>query len=337
MQIVNTCEASLSGGEYHKISTRGNAFSYLADNSTFSTTNDDNGVIDRTNPGAALNGTVYVVPHTHDFSTNAKCACGLSCPHASVDTDTGICNDCKQQVSSVKLTKGGKVTMFNSLPAAVTEAAKVENAGSTIALLTDIDLNDSSLNIGNPDCDFTIDLNGKELKTMGTLFNLPYLGQTLTIINTANKQAKIAAAEAFDIGYVNSTINIGQNSGNSSIRFDLTDTLVKYTEVYHGSWPMTVNIYGGEYYCKGDYALNVSVPYAVANIKGGEFTGKLGGVYAAGSGKLTASDGKFLTFDTENGYGLIVNGSDAQVALSGGEYQGIQTDTRELSGLLAGG
>ena len=88
---------SLSGGEYHKISTRGNAFSYLADDSTFSTTNDGNGVIDRTNPGEALNGTVYVVSHTHDFSTNAKCVCGLSCPHTDVDTDTGICNDCKQR------------------------------------------------------------------------------------------------------------------------------------------------------------------------------------------------------------------------------------------------
>ena len=337
LQIVNTCEASLSGGEYNKISTNGDVFSYLADGSTFSTANSGTGVIDRTNPGEALNGMVYVVPHTHDFSTNAKCACGLSCPHASVDTDTGICNDCKQQVSSVKLTKGGKVTMFNSLPAAVTEAAKVENAGSTIALLTDIDLNDSSLDIGNPDCDFIIDLNGKALKTTGTLFNLLYFGQTLTIINTANKQAKIAAAEAFDIGRVSSVVNIGQSSGHSSIRFDLTETFVKYAEGNHVNAPMTVNIYGGEYRCTGDYALNVSVPYAVADIKGGEFTGKLGGVYAAGSGKLTAAGGKFLTFDTENGYGLIVNGSDAQVALSGGEYQGIQTDTRELSDLLAGG
>ena len=52
---------------------------------------------------------------------------------------------------------------------------------------------------------------------------------------------------------------------------------------------------------------------------------------------MTASGGKFLASDTENGYGLTVNGSDAQVALSGGEYQGIQTDTRELSDLLAGG
>ena len=337
LYILNGGTVSLSGGEYHKISTNGDVFSYLADNSTFSTTNDDNGVIDRTNPVAALNGKVYVVPHTHDFSTNAKCACGLSCPHASVDTDTGICNDCKQQVSSVKLTKGGKVTMFNSLPDAMTEAAKYENAGSTVTLLTDIDLHDGSLNIATSDCNFTIDLNGKELKTTGTLFNLLYFGQTLTIINTANKQAKIAAAEAFDIGHVSSVVNIGQDSGHSSIRFDLTETFVKYAEGDHVNAPMTVNIYGGEYCCTGNYALNVSVPYAVADIKGGEFTGKLGGVYAAGSGKLTAAGGKFLASEAENGYGLTINGSDAQVALSGGEYQGIQTDTRELSDLLAGG
>ena len=337
LYIPNGGTVTISGGKYHKISTNGDVFSYLADGSTFSTANSGTGVIDRTNPGNALDGTIYVVSHTHNFQTNAKCVCGLSCPHTDVDTDTGICNDCHQRAGSVKLTKGSKVTMFNSLPAAVTEAAKVENAGSTIALLTDIDLNDSSLDIGNPDCDFIIDLNGKALKTTGTLFNLLYFGQTLTIINTANKQAKIAAAEAFDIGRVSSVVNIGQSSGHSSIRFDLTETFVKYAEGNHVNAPMTVNIYGGEYRCTGDYALNVSVPYAVADIKGGEFTGELGGVYAAGSGKLTAAGGKFLTFDTENGYGLIVNGSDAQVALSGGEYQGIQTDTRELSDLLAGG
>lgn len=337
LYATNGGTISLSGGEYNKISTNGDVFSYLADGSTFSTANSGTGVIDRTNPGAALNGTVYVVPHTHDFSTNAKCACGLSCPHASVDTDTGICNDCKQQVSSVKLTKGGKVTMFNSLPAAVTEAAKVENAGSTIALLTDIDLHDSALDITNPNCDFIIDLNGKTLKTTGTLFNLLYFGQTLTIINTADTQATLEATKAFDIGHVSSVVNIGQDSGHSSIRFDLTETLVKYAEGDHVNAPMKVNIYGGEYRCTGDYALNVSVPYAVADIKGGEFTGKLGGVYAAGGAKLTVSGGKFHAPDTGNGYGLTVNGSDAQVALSGGEYQGIQADTRKLSGLLVGG
>ena len=337
LYIPNGGTVTISGGEYHKISTNGDVFSYLADGSTFSTANSGTGVIDRTNPGAALNGTVYVVPHTHDFSTNAKCACGLSCPHASVDTDTGICNDCKQQVSSVKLTKGGKVTMFNSLPDAMSEAAKYENAGSTVTLLTDIDLHDGSLNIATSDCDFTIDLNGKELKTTGTLFKLPAYKQTLTIINTANTQAKIAAAKAFDIGHVSSVVNIDQDSRHSSIRFDLAETLVKYAEGDHVNAPMTLNIYGGEYYCTGDYALNVSVPYAVADIKGGKFTGKLGGVYAAGGAKLTVSGGKFLAPDTGNGYGLTVNGSDAQVALSGGEYQGIQADTRKLSGLLVGG
>ena len=329
---------TLSGGEYHKISVNvDDPFALTADGCAFSVKSDDSGVIDRTNPGDALDGTVYVVSHTHNFQTNAKCVCGLTCPHANVDTDTGICYDCNLQAGTVKLTKGSTVTMFNSLPAAVTEAAKVENASSIVALLTNIDLSDSSLDIGNPDCDFTIDLNGKELKTTGTLFKLPAYKQTLTIINTANKQAKIAAAKAFDIGHVSSVVNIGQDSGHSNIRFNLTETLVEYATGYHVNAPMTVNIYGGEYNCKGDYALNVSVPYAAANIMEGEFSGKLGGIYAAGGAKLSASGGKFLTSDTENGYGLTVNGSDAQVALSGGEYQGIQADTRELSGLLAGG
>ena len=341
--MENGGSAKLYGGEFHGITPSGNRLDLLTDRSALSTTDSEGDIFDLSDSEKSLAGTVYAVPHTHDFkASTSKCKCGLPCAHSHIDTETGICASCGQLLKTARYTaKNGDITLYDTLQEAINEAqqigAGVDHRGSTVALLTDIDLHDSALDITNPNCDFIIDLNGKTLKTTGTLFQLPDYNQTLTVINTANKQAKIAAAEAFDIGHVSSVVNIGQSSGYSNIRFDLTDTLVKYTEVYHGSWPMTVNIYGGEYCCTGDYALNVSVPYAVADIKGGEFTGKLGGVYAAGSGKLTAAGGKFLTFDTENGYGLIVNGSDAQVALSGGEYQGIQTDTRELSDLLAGG
>ena len=341
--MENGGSAKLYGGKFHGITPSGSRLDLLTDRSALSTTDDESGIFDLSDSENSLAGTVYAVPHTHDFkASTSKCKCGLPCAHSHIDTETGICASCGQLLKTARYTaKNGDITLYDTLQEAINEAqqigAGVDHRGSTVALLTDIDLHDSALDITNPNCDFIIDLNGKTLKTTGTLFNLPYFGQTLTIINTANKQAKIAAAEAFDIGHVSSVVNIGQNSENSSIRFDLTETLVKYATGYLVNAPMTLNIYGGEYHCEGNYALNVSVPYAVADIKRGEFTGKLGGVYAAGRAKLTASGGKFLTFDTENGYGLIVNGSDAQVALSGGEYQGIQADTRELSGLLAGG
>lgn len=267
----------------------------LTDRSALSTTDSEGDIFDLSNSENSLAGTVYAVPHTHDFkASTSKCKCGLPCAHSHIDTETGICASCGQLLKTARYTaKNGDITLYDTLQEAINEAqqigAGVDHRGSTVALLTDIDLHDSALDITNPNCDFIIDLNGKTLKTTGTLFNLLYFGQTLTIINTANKQAKIAAAEAFDIGHVSSVVNIGQDSGHSSIRFDLTETLVKYAEGDHVNAPMTVNIYVGEYCCTGNYALNVSVPYAVADIKGGEFTGKLGGVYAAGSGKLTAA------------------------------------------------
>ena len=341
--MENGGSAKLYGGEFHGITPSGNRLDLLTDRSALSTTDSEGDIFDLSNSENSLTGKIYAVLHTHDFRTStSKCKCGLPCTHSHINTETGICASCGQLLKTARYTaKNGDITLYDTLQEAINEAqqigAGVDHRDSTVALLTDIDLHDSALDIGNPDCDFIIDLNGKTLKTAGTLFKLPAYNQALTIINTANKQAKIAAAEAFDIGHVSSVVNIGQDSGHSSIRFDLTETFVKYAEGDHVNAPMTVNIYGGEYRCTGDYALNVSVPYAVADIKGGEFTGKSGGVYAAGSGKLTAAGGKFLASDAENGYGLTINGSDAQVALSGGEYQGIQTDTRELSDLLAGG
>ena len=341
--MENGGSAKLYGGEFHGITLSGSRLDLLTDRSALSTTDSEGDIFDLSNSENSLAGTVYAVPHTHDFkASTSKCKCGLPCAHSHIDTETGICASCGQLLKTARYTaKNGDITLYDTLQEAIKEAqqigAGVDHRDSTVTLLTNIDLHGRSLDIGNPDCDFTIDLNGKELKTTGTLFKLPAYNQTLTIINTADTRATIAAARAFDIGYVSSVVNVGQSSGHSNIRFDLTETFVKYAEGDQVNAPMTLNIYGGEYHCEGNYALNVSVPYAVADIKGGEFTGKLGGVYAAGRAELTASGGKFLASDAENGYGLTINGSDAQVALSGGEYQGIQADTRELSGLLAGG
>ena len=288
LQIVNTCEASLSGGKYNKISTNGDVFSYLADNSAFSTTNDGNGVIDRTNPGDALNGTVYVVSHTHNFQTNAKCACGLTCPHTDVDTDTGICNDCHQRAGTVKLTRGSTVTLYNSLPAAVAEAVKAENAGSTVTLLTDIELDsDDQFKLGNSS-DMTLDLNGKELYMGGILFHLAGANSKLTIVNTDHtKQAKLRVTGAFYFDQTGTNVTIGREDGSDSNIYFATMSLLDFRE-NNPPYQMTLNIYGGEFY-GGAFAMNIERLGATVNI----YDGKFSGIYVTAASTLRLSGGEY--------------------------------------------
>lgn len=288
LQIVNTCEASLSGGEYHKISTNGDVFSYLADGSTFSTANSGTGVIDRTNPGNALDGTVYVVSHTHNFQTNAKCACGLSCPHTDVDTVTGICNDCKQRAGTVKLTRGSTVTLYNSLPAAVAEAAKSINAGSTVTLLTDIELDsDDQFKLGSGS-DMTLDLNGKELYMSGILFHLAGANAKLTIVNTDHtKQAKLRVTGAFYFDQTGTNVTIGREDGSDSNIYFATMSLLDFRE-NNPPYEMTLNIYGGEFYGSA-FAMNIERLGATVNI----YDGKFSGIYVTATSTLRLSGGEY--------------------------------------------
>ena len=294
LYATNGGAISLSGGEYNKISTNGDVFSYLADGSAFSMTNDDNGVIDRTNPGAALNGTVYVVPHTHNFQTNAKCVCGLSCPHTDVDESTGICSDCHQRAGSVKLTtKGDKVTMFNSLPAAVSEAAKYKNAGSTVTLLTDIELDsDDQLTLGWHS-DVILDLNGKKVNMSGVLFNLAGADGKLTVVNTAATRAEVNVIGAFYFGQTGTSVTIGRPDGSESNIDFISRTLVGFKENKQNPYQMTLTIYGGEYHSVS-FVLDIETAGAAVNIHGGNFADyATDAIYLQGGGKLHLSGGEF--------------------------------------------
>ena len=282
---------SLSGGEYNKISTNGDVFSYLADGSTFSTANSGTSVIDRTNPGDALNGTVYVVPHTHSFKTNAKCACGLSCPHTNINESTGICNDCSQQVGSVKLTKGSTVTFYSSLPDAVTEAAKVENTGSTVTLLTNFnDLSrDDQLTLGWHS-DVTLDLNGKKVNMSGVLFHLAGADGKLTVVNTATTQAEVRVIGAFAFAQTGTSVTIGRKGGSESNIYFSAHPLANFAE---NKQNMTLTIYGGEYY-SSSFVLDIETAGAAVNIHGGKFAFNTGGgIYLKGGSTLRLSGGEF--------------------------------------------
>ena len=294
LYIPNGGTVTISGGEYHKISTNGDVFSYLADGSAFSMTNDDNDVIDRTNPGEALNGTVYVVPHTHAFSTNAKCACGLSCPHAGVNESTGICSDCHQRAGSVKLTKGSTVTFYNSLPAAVSEAAKYENADSTVTLLTDFnDLgHDDQLTLGWHS-DVTLDLNGKKVNMSGVLFHLAGADGKLTVVNTATTQAEVRVIGTFAFAQTGTSVTIGREGGSESNIAFYANQLARFAENAQNPYQMTLTIYGGEYH-SGSFVLDIETAGAAVNIHGGNFADyATGAIYLKGGGKLHLSGGAF--------------------------------------------
>ena len=293
LYVPNGGTIALSGGEYHKISTNGDVFSYLADGSTFSTANSGTGVIDRTNPGNALDGTVYVVSHTHNFQTNAKCVCGLSCPHMDVDTDTGICNDCKQQAGTVKLTRGSTVTLYNSLPAAVAEAAKSINAGSTVTLLTDIELDsDDQFKLGNSS-DMTLDLNGKGLYMSGVLFHLAGADGKLTVVNTATTQAEVRVIGTFAFAQTGTSVTIGREGGSESNIAFYANQLARFAENAQNPYQMTLTIYGGEYH-SGSFVLDIETAGAAVNIHGGNFADyATDAIYLKGGGKLSLFGGEF--------------------------------------------
>ena len=286
---------TLSGGEYHKISVNvDDPFALTADGCAFSVKSDDSGVIDRTNPGDALDGTVYVVSHTHNFQTNAKCVCGLSCPHMDVDTDTGICNDCKQQAGTVKLTRGSTVTLYNSLPAAVSEAAKYENAGSTVTLLTDFnDLGrDDQLTLGWHS-DVTLDLNGKKVDMSGVLFNLAGADGKLTLVNTAATRAEVNVIGAFYFGQTGTSVTIGQPDGSESNIAFYANPLARFAENAQNPYQMTLTIYGGEYHSVS-FVLDIETAGAAVNIHGGNFADyATDAIYLKGGGKLSLFGGEF--------------------------------------------
>ena len=111
---------------------------------------------------------LYTGSHTHAYSEQSgSCACGLRCPHTTIDMTTGKCAACSKQLYQAKIGTTGYAT----LDAALTAAQETEN--STVTVLCDIDVPATvcyRLTKGT----VTLDLNGHKLadieKTDGSLF-----------------------------------------------------------------------------------------------------------------------------------------------------------------------
>ena len=101
--------------------------------------------------------TLYTGPHTHAYSEQSgSCACGLRCPHTTIDMTTGKCAACSKQLYQAKIGTTGYAT----LDAALTAAQETKN--STVTVLCDIALSETAyfyLAKGT----FTLDLNGHKL------------------------------------------------------------------------------------------------------------------------------------------------------------------------------
>ena len=103
---------------------------------------------------------MIVVSHTHDFGGGTACPCGFNCEHSVVDEATGKCMICDAQIYiATVITADGSRAHFDSF-ADAWEAA-VDNEGSTLKLLCDVDLGQLGTNtaISVKSGAFTLDLN----------------------------------------------------------------------------------------------------------------------------------------------------------------------------------
>ena len=100
---------------------------------------------------------LYTGSHTHAYSKQSgSCACGLRCPHTTIDMTTGKCAACSKQLYQAKIGTTGYAT----LDAALTAAQETKN--STVTVLCDIDVPATvcyRLTKGT----VTLDLNGHKL------------------------------------------------------------------------------------------------------------------------------------------------------------------------------
>ena len=100
---------------------------------------------------------LYTGSHTHAYSEQSgSCACGLRCPHTTIDMTTGKCAACSKQLYQAKIGTTGYAT----LDAALTAAQETQN--STVTVLCDIDVPATvcyRLTKGT----VTLDLNGHKL------------------------------------------------------------------------------------------------------------------------------------------------------------------------------
>ena len=325
--------AKLYRGQFNKITTSDPLGLLPEDGAALSTLEDEAYVgvaINLSNPGEALNGTVYAVAHTHTFDRSGTCICGKPCTHPSFDGD-GYCTGCGKNFTAT-LTKDGTSRAFDTLSGAIAEAQKSENKGCTVTLLQTVDLGSSNaLEVAGSGCEFTFDLNGRSLGGGIMLFKLTGNDQKLTFKNSSAERSWLSAGTVVSMSSGSTVTFESENitfeiKGSSTAAGERAGTLVKFAEDAENE--MQVNINGGTYIRTSTVTgnvLDIDQPKASVTITKGTFGDANNyytryAVYVSNGGALRVagneSNPKFEKV-------LRIEGATADVKLSGGRYKEI--------------
>lgn len=171
-----------SGGTFAKIfypKSSGSFLDLLAEGSAFYTWDGDliNAVYA---PQYNCLYNVKVQAHTHDLSKGA-CACGFTCPHASVTAD-GKCAVCGKQMAA-SVTVSEDVTYYDELGKALNYAN--QNKGCTLKLLANVE---SAVSVEAP---LIFDLNGHNVQRLSVCAKA-------TIRDSGTEKGKIGKVLIFD-------------------------------------------------------------------------------------------------------------------------------------------
>ena len=168
--------------------------------------------------------TVYVGSHTHTFSTDGKCSCGLTCPHGKLEIVGGVlkCADCKadmsQYVASVVI--NGQNIYYEGLEQAIAGAG-----GETITLVQNVTLT-ADLTVTSP---VTLDLNGKNIagtiivNGSNALLTIAGAGGTVTCVRQQAGNVRITSGEYTEFYKSASTGSQTQLLGGTFGKIVLTD------------------------------------------------------------------------------------------------------------------
>ena len=141
----------------------GRALELLEDGFAFY--DNDNKVVDATDSTKLVGREIRVAAHTCDYRNGryGKCACGRSCPHSTVNAETGLCQECGSQVYEANVTTAdGSVTGYRTL-----EEALRNGADATVKLLADcVEGTEEAFYVTVP---LTLDLNGKRMEGLSGL------------------------------------------------------------------------------------------------------------------------------------------------------------------------
>ena len=172
---------------------------------------------------------MVIVSHTHDFSIGTACPCGFNCDHSTVDEATGKCIICGTQVYVATVTKADG-TVTNCASFADAWIAAVDNEGSTLKLLGDVDLGKVGTNeaLSVASGTFTLDLNG---------FTLSADSSNKGVINIAGS-AKLTVKN----GKITNTATKGVATRSSAITIDYGNVICEEENTAD-----LITLYGGSY------------------------------------------------------------------------------------------